>query len=150
MHCNRESDVVIIKPVKGRARICSASLKNTRRLIALGFHKEKEKKFVNIHIPVIQFLFTQYVQYAAIYCSTQYIGMSKCIELHCTMSYCKVKSHGCNACTVIVVQVISTDVQSNERTQKKSKKKSNLSRDKTNSLQDPRKVFFTPTQSSDS
>jgi len=34
--------VVIIKPVTGRARICSASLKITRRSIALGFHTEKE------------------------------------------------------------------------------------------------------------
>ena len=40
LYCN--TDVVIIKPVTGRARICSASLKTTRRLIALGFHKEKE------------------------------------------------------------------------------------------------------------
>jgi len=40
LYCN--TDVVIIKPVTGRARICSASLKATRRLIALGFHKEKE------------------------------------------------------------------------------------------------------------
>jgi len=31
-----------VKPVTGRARICSASLKPTRRLIALGFHAEKE------------------------------------------------------------------------------------------------------------
>jgi len=35
------TDVVIIKPVTGRASICSASLKTTRRLIALGFHTEK-------------------------------------------------------------------------------------------------------------
>ena len=40
LYCN--TDVVIIKPVTGRTRICSASLKTTRRLIALGFHKEKE------------------------------------------------------------------------------------------------------------
>jgi len=39
LYCN--TDVVIIKPVTGRARICSVSLKTTRRLIALGFHKEK-------------------------------------------------------------------------------------------------------------
>ena len=38
-HCN--TDVVIIKPVTGRARICSASLTTTRKFIALGFHKEK-------------------------------------------------------------------------------------------------------------
>ena len=35
MYCN--TDVVIMKPVTGRARICSASLKTTRTLI----HKEK-------------------------------------------------------------------------------------------------------------
>ena len=40
LYCN--TDVVIIKPVTGRASICLASLKTTRRLIALGFHKEKE------------------------------------------------------------------------------------------------------------
>jgi len=33
-YCN--TDVVIIKPVTGRARICSASLKTTEMLIALG------------------------------------------------------------------------------------------------------------------
>ena len=36
-----QTDEVINKPVTGRERICSASLKTTRRLIALGFHKEK-------------------------------------------------------------------------------------------------------------
>ena len=36
------TDTVIIKPVTGRASIHSASLKTTRRLIALGFHTEKE------------------------------------------------------------------------------------------------------------
>jgi len=40
LYCN--TDVVVIKPVTGRARLRSASLKTTRRLIALGFHKEKE------------------------------------------------------------------------------------------------------------
>ena len=35
LYCN--TDVVIIKPVTGRASVCSASLKTTRRLI----HKEK-------------------------------------------------------------------------------------------------------------
>ena len=40
LYCN--ADVVIIKPVTGRARICSASLKTTRRIISLGFHKETE------------------------------------------------------------------------------------------------------------
>jgi len=39
LYCN--TDVVIIKPVTGRASMCSASLKTTRRLIALGFHTEK-------------------------------------------------------------------------------------------------------------
>jgi len=33
---------LIIKPVTGIERICSASLKTTRTLIVLGFHKEKE------------------------------------------------------------------------------------------------------------
>jgi len=91
LYCNTD---VIIKPVTGRARICSASLKPTctRRLNALGFTK---KKFVNIHIPVIQFRFTQYAQYAAIYCSTQYIGTGtlKCIELYRTMSYCNIATY---------------------------------------------------------
>ena len=36
------TDVVIIKPVTGRASTCSTSLKTTRMLIALGFHTEKE------------------------------------------------------------------------------------------------------------
>ena len=40
LYCN--TDVVIIKPVTGRARMCSASLETTRRLIALSFHKERE------------------------------------------------------------------------------------------------------------
>ena len=39
MYCN--TDVVITKPVTGRASICSASLRTTRKLIALGFHTEK-------------------------------------------------------------------------------------------------------------
>jgi len=40
LYCNTHA--VIIKPVTGRASICSASLKSIRRLIALGFHTEKE------------------------------------------------------------------------------------------------------------
>jgi len=56
LYCN--TGVVVIKPVTGRASTCSASLKTTR-LIALGFHTRK--RFVNIHIPVIQFQFTQYM-----------------------------------------------------------------------------------------
>jgi len=40
LYCN--TDVVIIKPVTGRARICSASLKITRRSIALGFSQSKK------------------------------------------------------------------------------------------------------------
>ena len=40
LYCN--TDVVTIKPVTGRASVCSASLKTTRRLIASGFHTEKE------------------------------------------------------------------------------------------------------------
>ena len=40
LYCN--TDVVVTKPVTGGTRICSASLKTTRRLIALGFHTEKE------------------------------------------------------------------------------------------------------------
>jgi len=75
LYCN--TDVVIIKPVTGRARIRSASLKTTRRLIALDFHKEKEKEVcqrshssdpVPIHVRAIC---------CSIYCSMQYIGMSK-------------------------------------------------------------------------
>ena len=35
-------DVVIIKPVTGRASVClTGSVKTTRKLIALGFHTEK-------------------------------------------------------------------------------------------------------------
>ena len=83
MYCN--TDVVIMKPVTGRARICSASLKTTRRLTALGFHKEKEvcqHSHSSDPVPVHTI--------HAIYCSTQYIGMSKCIELYCTvvLQYC--------------------------------------------------------------
>jgi len=40
VYCN--TDVVIIKPVTGKARIYAASLKSTRRLFALGSHTEKE------------------------------------------------------------------------------------------------------------
>ena len=40
LYCN--TDVNIIKPVTGRASICSASLKTTTRLIAFGFHTEKK------------------------------------------------------------------------------------------------------------
>jgi len=40
LYCN--TDVIIIKPVTGRERIGSASLKTTRKWIALGFNKEKE------------------------------------------------------------------------------------------------------------
>ena len=39
LYCN--TDVAVIKPVSGRASIYSASL-DTTRLIALGFHTEKE------------------------------------------------------------------------------------------------------------
>jgi len=65
--------VVIIKPVTGRASICLASLKTTRRLIALGFHTEEEV----CQYSHSQFWFTQYTQYTAMYCSMQYIDMSK-------------------------------------------------------------------------
>ena len=40
MYCN--TDVVITKPVTGRASVWPASLKTTWKLIALGFHTEKE------------------------------------------------------------------------------------------------------------
>ena len=40
LYCN--TDLVIIKPVTGRASVCSTSVKTTRSLIALGFHTEKE------------------------------------------------------------------------------------------------------------
>jgi len=36
-------------------------LKTYNKVIGLGFNTEKEMKFVNIHIPVIQFRFTKYV-----------------------------------------------------------------------------------------
>ena len=39
LYCN--TDVVIIKPVTGRASTRPASLKTKRRLIALGLHTEK-------------------------------------------------------------------------------------------------------------
>ena len=42
---------------------------------------------------MIQFQFTQYAQYATIYCSMQYIGVLKCIELYCTMSYCNIATY---------------------------------------------------------
>ena len=37
-----QTDVVTIKPVTGRASTCSASPESTKKLIALGFHREKE------------------------------------------------------------------------------------------------------------
>jgi len=70
LYCN--TDVVIIKPVTGRASICSVSLKTTRRLIALGFHKEREvcqHSHSSDPVPVHTI--------CAIYCSMQYIGMWK-------------------------------------------------------------------------
>ena len=36
------TDVVTIKPVTGRASVCSTSVETARRLIAWGFHTEKE------------------------------------------------------------------------------------------------------------
>ena len=55
LYCN--TDVVI-------ARICLASLKTARRLIAFGFHKEKEVcQHLHSSDPVIQFWFAQYAQY---------------------------------------------------------------------------------------
>ena len=48
-----------------------------------------QKTFLNVHIPVIQFWFTQYVQYTAIYILPyaiyQYVevGVLNCIALHC-------------------------------------------------------------------
>jgi len=63
LYCN--TDVVI-------ARICSARVKTARRLIALGFHKEKEvcqHSHSSDPVPIYTI--------RAIYCSTQYIGMSK-------------------------------------------------------------------------
>ena len=73
LYCS--TDVVIIKPVTGRASICSASLKTTRRFTALGFHTEKEV-CQNSHSsdPVP---FHTICKYTAIYCPTQYINMSK-------------------------------------------------------------------------
>jgi len=53
----------------------------------------KKKKFFNIHIPVLQFWFTQYTQCTAIYCPMQYIDMGKCIELYCTTSYCNTATY---------------------------------------------------------
>ena len=70
LYCN--TDVVIIKPVTEIARICSASLKATRRLIALGFHTEKEVcQHSHSSDPVpVHTIYT-------IHCSTLYIDMSK-------------------------------------------------------------------------
>jgi len=73
LYCN--TDVVI---VKGWASTCSSSLKTTRRLTALdNYVFIQKKKFVNIHIPLIQFWFTVYGQYTALYCPMMYIDTSK-------------------------------------------------------------------------
>ena len=51
LYCN--TDVVVIKPVTKK-----------EIYVQQGFHTKK--KFVSIHIPVIRFRFTQYMQYTAI------------------------------------------------------------------------------------
>jgi len=48
----------------------------------------QRRKFVDIHIPVIQFWFTQYVQYIALHNISIY-----CIELYCTTSYCNIDTY---------------------------------------------------------
>ena len=76
LYCN--TDVDTIKPVIGRASTCSASLKTTRSLIALGFHTKK-KVFQHSHSsdPVLVHTIR------AIHCSIRialcnnYINMSK-------------------------------------------------------------------------
>jgi len=82
LYCNTN----IIKPATGRASICSASLKTTRRL---AFRTEKK-----VCQPVIQFWFTKYAQYTAIYCPTHIlICRSNCIELYCTKWYCNTATY---------------------------------------------------------
>ena len=77
--CN--TDVVIIKPVTGRASICSASLKTTRRLIALSFHKE-----------LSTFTF-QWSSSSSHNTRNILVCQDKCIELYCTMSYCNIATY---------------------------------------------------------
>ena len=76
--------VVIIKPVTGRASICLASLKTTRRLTAFGFIQKK--KFVNIHIPSSGSRNTHNTLQYIVLCNIS-ICRSKCIELNCTTFY---------------------------------------------------------------
>jgi len=90
LYCN--TDVVVIKPVTGRASIYSASLKTTRRLIAVGFHIEKS-------LSMFTFQLSSSISHNT--CNTlQYIALrnisicrSKRIELYCTMSYCNIATY---------------------------------------------------------
>jgi len=92
LYCN--ADAVIIKPVIGRASTCSASLKTTRSLIALGFHTEKEV-FQCSHSsdPVLVHTI------CAIHCNIRIalckisIRWSRCLELHCTTLYCNIATY---------------------------------------------------------
>ena len=79
LHCN--TDVVIIKPVIGRASTCSASLKTTRRLIALGSHTEKEHSHSSDPVP-IRTVCCNILPYAVITMS-KYVSVLNCIALHC-------------------------------------------------------------------
>ena len=90
LYCN--TDVVITKPVSGRASICSASLKTTG-LTALGFHAEKES------LSTFTFQWSSFgspsthntLQYIALY--NILICWSKWIELYCTTLYCNITTY---------------------------------------------------------
>jgi len=81
---------LVIKPVTGIERMCSASLKTTRTLIILGFHKEKEVcQHSHSSDPSSGLHNTcNMLQYNFIALHNILVCQIKCTELYCTMSYC--------------------------------------------------------------
>ena len=89
----RNTDVDTIKPVIGRASTCSASLKTTRSLIALGFHAENVSQCSHSSDPVLVHTI------CAIHCNIHIalcnisIRRSRCLELYCTTLYCNIATY---------------------------------------------------------
>ena len=74
------TDVGIIKPVTGIAKICSASLKTTRRLFALGFHTVCQCSYSSDPVLITRTT----LQYIALHiisiCQSKYIAL-RCIAV---------------------------------------------------------------------
>ena len=79
LYCN--TDVVIIKPATGRARLRSASLKTTRKIISLGFHKEKGCQHSHSSDPVPVHIIRAICCNILLYTIYWYISQGKCIAL---------------------------------------------------------------------